>query len=103
MYLDQLPSVRITELRRAGTLTPNMTHIVVTLQGNDGAQGSTEVSVVRFRMLPVTRLRMRGRIRSSASICMPVRLCAGAARAFAIGARTSLRFAALIIELSGSR
>ena len=33
MYLDDLPSTRVTDMRRSGALTPEMTHIAVTLQG----------------------------------------------------------------------
>jgi hypothetical protein len=50
MHLGELPSVRITELRRSGTITPDMACIAVTIEGNDGALVSTEVGVVHFRM-----------------------------------------------------
>jgi hypothetical protein len=50
MYLDELPSVRITDIRRSGDLTPDMDHIAVTFQGNEGAPVSTEVAVRSFRM-----------------------------------------------------
>jgi hypothetical protein len=50
MYLDQLPCVRVTDLRRSAALTSDMTHIAVTLQGDDGAGVSSEVRVVHFRM-----------------------------------------------------
>jgi hypothetical protein len=50
MYLDELPSVRVTGLRRSGALTPNMTRVAVTLQGGDGTPVSSEVGVVRVRM-----------------------------------------------------
>jgi hypothetical protein len=51
MYLDQLPSIRVTELRRSGGLTPDMTRTAVTLQGDDGTPVSSEVQVVRVRMM----------------------------------------------------
>jgi hypothetical protein len=50
MYLDDLPSVRVTDMRRLGALRPDVAHIAVTLQGDDGAPVSTEVGVARFRM-----------------------------------------------------
>jgi hypothetical protein len=50
MYLDQLPSIRVTELRRSGALTPDMTRTAVTIQGDDGTPVSREVQVVRVRM-----------------------------------------------------
>ena len=31
MYLDQLPSVRVTELRRSGAVTPDTANIIITL------------------------------------------------------------------------
>jgi ribosomal protein S27AE len=50
MYLDQLPSIRVTEFRRSGALTPDMTRTAVTLQGDDGTPVSSEVQVVRVQM-----------------------------------------------------
>jgi hypothetical protein len=50
MYLDELPSVCVTELRRSGALSPQMTRVAVTLQGGDGTPVSAEVGVVRIRM-----------------------------------------------------
>jgi uncharacterized Zn finger protein (UPF0148 family) len=50
MYLDELPSVRVTDMRRFGALAPEVARIVVTLPGDDGAPVSTEVGVARFRM-----------------------------------------------------
>jgi hypothetical protein len=50
MYLDQLPSIRITEHRRSGALTPDMTCTAVTLQADDGTAVSCEVQVARVRM-----------------------------------------------------
>jgi hypothetical protein len=50
MYLDELPSVRVTELRRSGALTPKVTHVAVTLQGDDGAPVSKQVGVARILM-----------------------------------------------------
>jgi hypothetical protein len=50
MYLDQLPSVRVTDMCRLGVLTHDMKRVAVSLQGNDGLPVSTEVGVVQFRM-----------------------------------------------------
>jgi hypothetical protein len=50
MYLDELPSVRVTELRRSGALTPNKTCVVVMLQGDNGVPVSSEAGVVPIRM-----------------------------------------------------
>jgi hypothetical protein len=50
MYLDPLPSVRITDVRRSGALTPDVTRVAVMLQRDDGAPVSAEVGVVRVRM-----------------------------------------------------
>jgi hypothetical protein len=50
MYLDELPSVRVTELRRSGALSPQMTRVAVTLQGEDGTAVSSEIGVARIRM-----------------------------------------------------
>jgi hypothetical protein len=50
MYLDELPTVRVTDLRRSGALRPDVAHVAVTLVGNDGASVSTKVEVVRFCM-----------------------------------------------------
>jgi hypothetical protein len=50
MYLDELPSVRITDTRRSGDLTPDMNCTAVTLHREAGATVSTEVEVVRIRM-----------------------------------------------------
>jgi hypothetical protein len=36
MYLDHLPSTRVTDMRRSGVVTPEMTHIAVTLQRDSG-------------------------------------------------------------------
>jgi hypothetical protein len=48
MYLDQLPSVRIRELRRSGAVTCDMASVVVTLHAD--APVSAEVRLVKFRM-----------------------------------------------------
>src|SRR6516225_9277325 len=50
MYLDELPSVCVTELRRSRALTPEKTSVAVTLQGGDGTPVSSKVGVVRIRM-----------------------------------------------------
>jgi hypothetical protein len=50
MYLDHLPSIRVSDMRRSGALTMDMAQIRVTLQGTDGTTISTDVGVVRFRM-----------------------------------------------------
>jgi hypothetical protein len=50
MYLDQLPSVRVTDMRRSGALTPDMASVAVTIQGRDGVPVSSEVGVLRVRM-----------------------------------------------------
>jgi hypothetical protein len=50
MYVDDLPSVRIADIRRSGDLTPDMDCVAVTLQGDDGSSLSANVGVVRFRM-----------------------------------------------------
>jgi hypothetical protein len=50
MYLDDLPSVGVTDMRRSRDLTRDMAGIVVRLKGNDGASVSTEVRIARFRM-----------------------------------------------------
>ena len=50
MYLDQLPSVRVTDMRRSGALKPDLDRVAVTLHGNDGVLVSSEVRVVRVRM-----------------------------------------------------
>jgi hypothetical protein len=50
MYLDELPSVRVTDMRRSGALTLGMDRVAVTLQGNDNLPVSAEVGVVRFGM-----------------------------------------------------
>ena len=49
VYLDELPSIRITDMRRSGVVGPEMRYVAVTLQADD-APVSTEVRVVRFRM-----------------------------------------------------
>jgi hypothetical protein len=49
MYLDELPSIRIRDMRRSGIVGPEMRYVAVTLQARD-ALVSTEVRVVRFRM-----------------------------------------------------
>jgi hypothetical protein len=49
VYLDELPSIRITDMRRSGIVGPEMRYVAVTLQARD-APVSTEVRVVRFRM-----------------------------------------------------
>ena len=36
MYLDELPSTRVTDMRRSGAVTFEMTHIAVTLQRDSG-------------------------------------------------------------------
>ena len=50
MHLDELPSVRITELRRSDTITPDMACVSVTLQGSDGVPVTTEVRNICIRM-----------------------------------------------------
>jgi hypothetical protein len=50
MYLDELKSIRVTELRRSGALTPDTTGIAITLPGDDGVPVSTEVAVVCIGM-----------------------------------------------------
>jgi hypothetical protein len=50
MYLDHLPSIRVSDMRRSGALTTDMACVPVTLQGNDAVPVSTEVGVVRIRM-----------------------------------------------------
>jgi hypothetical protein len=50
MYLDELPSVRVSDMRRSGALTPYMSAIAFTLYEEEGAPVSTEVGIVRFRM-----------------------------------------------------
>jgi hypothetical protein len=50
MYLDELPSVRVTDMRRSGALTPGLDRVTVTLHGNDGALVSSEVGVARIPM-----------------------------------------------------
>jgi hypothetical protein len=50
VYLDELPSIRVTDMRRSGALTLDMTRVAVTLQEDSGAPVSAQVSVVRFRM-----------------------------------------------------
>jgi hypothetical protein len=50
MYLDELPSVRVTDMRRSGALTREMTRVAVTLKGDSGVPVSAQVGVVRFRM-----------------------------------------------------
>jgi hypothetical protein len=50
MYLDQLPSVRVTDMRRSGALTPALDRIAVTLQGNDGVLVSADVGLIRVPM-----------------------------------------------------
>jgi hypothetical protein len=49
VYLDELPSIRITDMRRSGLVGLEMRYVAVTLQARD-APVSTEVRVVRFRM-----------------------------------------------------
>jgi uncharacterized Zn finger protein (UPF0148 family) len=49
VYLDELPSIRVMDMRRSGIVGPEMRYVAVTLQAND-APVSTEVRVVRFRM-----------------------------------------------------
>lgn len=49
MYLDELPAVRITDMRRSGIVDAETSYVAVTLQADD-APVSTEVRVVRFRM-----------------------------------------------------
>jgi hypothetical protein len=50
MYLDELPSVRVTDMRLSGALTPEMTRVALTLRGDSGLPVSAQVGVVRFRM-----------------------------------------------------
>jgi hypothetical protein len=101
MYLDELPSVRVTGMRRSGALTPDATRIAVTLQGDDGVPVSTKVGVARVRMrLAPFSCNSSGDIAAGALKsfdCMRVVQCADAAPGFATGASASLRFAALSI------
>jgi hypothetical protein len=46
----QIRSVRVTDMRRSGALTLDMTRITVTIRGNDNASVSTEVGIVGVRM-----------------------------------------------------
>jgi hypothetical protein len=50
MYIDDLPSSRVGDMRRSGALTCEMTHVEVTLQEDDGAPVSSHVRVIRIRM-----------------------------------------------------
>jgi hypothetical protein len=50
MYLDHLPSIRVSDMRRSAALTMGMAQIRVTLQGSDGTPVSSEVRIVRVRM-----------------------------------------------------
>jgi hypothetical protein len=50
MYRDQLPSVRVTDMRRSGALTPDLDRISVTICGNDGVPVSSEVGIAHVRM-----------------------------------------------------
>jgi hypothetical protein len=50
MYIDELPSVRIADLRRSGELTPGMECVAVTLQEAADASVSTEVGVIHVLM-----------------------------------------------------
>jgi hypothetical protein len=50
MYVDELPSVRVTDMRRSGILTPYMTRAAVMLKRDDGTSVSSEVQVARVRM-----------------------------------------------------
>jgi hypothetical protein len=50
MYIDELPSVGIADLRRSGELTPGMECVAVTLQETADAPVSTEVGVVHVLM-----------------------------------------------------
>jgi hypothetical protein len=50
MHLDQLPSVRVSDMRRSGALTLNMERVTATLQGDGGAPVSSVVGVTRLRM-----------------------------------------------------
>jgi hypothetical protein len=50
MYLDDLPSTCVADLRRCGALTPDTKRVEVSLQGNDGLPVSTEARIVRFHM-----------------------------------------------------
>jgi hypothetical protein len=49
MYLDDLPSIRITDMRRSGAVGPEMRYVAVTLQAR-AEPVSTQVRLVRFRM-----------------------------------------------------
>jgi hypothetical protein len=49
MHVDELPSFRITDMRRSGALTLGMTRVTVTLQA-DGTPVSTEVGVACIKM-----------------------------------------------------
>jgi hypothetical protein len=98
MYLDDLPSTRVTDMRRSGALTPEMTRVTVTLQRDEGVPISTEVSVAHVRMhssgcfCSSSADRVAGALKSFD--CMQVASCAGVAPACATGARASLLFAA---------
>jgi len=50
MHLDELPSVRVSDMRRSDSLTLDMDHLTVTLQGTDGLLVSAKVGVIRIRM-----------------------------------------------------
>ena len=107
MYLDDLPSVRITDMRRSGALRSDMGRVAVTLQGQDDALVSIEVGVAAFVCVQAASSCNSsadfadGALRSFA--CMLVASYAGAALAFATGVRASLRCAAPCKGLSGSR
>jgi hypothetical protein len=50
MYLDELPSVRVTEMRRSGALTLDMSCVLVTLQAADCAAVTAIIGVIRICM-----------------------------------------------------
>jgi hypothetical protein len=107
MYLDQLLSVRVTDMRRSGALIPRMTRITATLQGDDGASVSDEVGVVRFRMRSggVFLQFICGHCGRRAQVLRLYagRILCGRCTAFATCAGASLRFAAPGVGLSGLR
>jgi hypothetical protein len=93
MYLDDLPSTRVTDMRRSGAVTPEMTHIAVTLQGDSGTSIYDRRDECARCSLAVSSCnssadRVAGALKSFD--CMQVASCAGVAPACATGARASL-------------
>jgi hypothetical protein len=103
MYVDQLPSVRISEMHRSAALPLETAHVTVTIQGGGGTTVSTEVAIFRLRMRSggVFLQFICGHCGRRAQV---LRLHAGrimCGRVLAIGAKASQRFVALSIGLSG--